>query len=109
MKLNSLNFTIFNDSITVYWKKQKSINQEFYYLIYLNNKKVAKIDIKTNSERRGYNGKDNRCRSRHSQHPFMYEGQRNNITFAIGGSHQQEQPRDSCAWQGSSQDAWQDP
>ena len=44
MKLNCLNFTIFNDSITVYWKKQKSINQEFYYLIYLNNKKVAKID-----------------------------------------------------------------
>ncbi len=44
MKLSCLNFTIFNDSITVYWKKQKSIKQEFYYLIYLNNKKVAKID-----------------------------------------------------------------
>ncbi len=44
MKLNGLNFTIFNDSVTVYWKKNKSIKEEFYYLIYLNNKVVSKID-----------------------------------------------------------------
>ncbi len=44
MKLNALNFTIFNDSITVYWKKQNAIKDDFYYLIHLNNKVVDKIN-----------------------------------------------------------------
>ncbi len=44
MNLKKLNFTIFDDSITVYWKKSKSIKDDFYYLIYLNNNQVAKIN-----------------------------------------------------------------
>ncbi len=41
MKYNTFNFTIFNDSITVFWKKQKSIKEEFHYNLYLNGEKVA--------------------------------------------------------------------
>ncbi len=43
MNLKHLNFIVFNDSVTVYWKKAKSIKCEYYYLIYLNNKVVDKV------------------------------------------------------------------
>ena len=42
MNLKGLNFTTFDDSITVYFKKSKSISDKFYYLYYINNKVVEK-------------------------------------------------------------------